>query len=121
MINYIEVGKLVPADKEIRKQNCDGTFPIFWDEVQRNYSNKEQFKGFSELDWRSAYDRALNLDYLGGSFMTAPNHVSLDIIAKYFFLGRSHHEWVKHFDRAGYISASPPSYDLTQSYKPASE
>lgn len=108
MINYIEVGKLVASDKEIRKHSCWGMFDTFWGEVQRNYADREDLVDFSKDDWRCAYERALNFVDLDSCLVSAPPCIVLDTIAKNFLLGRSHHEWVKHFNRAGYLSASQP-------------
>ena len=84
MINYIEVGKLVPANKKIKKHKCWGVFDTLWDEVQRNYADREDLAGFSKNDWRSAYDRALHFD---GCFVSTPNLLGLDAIVNNFLLG----------------------------------
>ncbi|MGP4716911.1 hypothetical protein ACTXGL_09770 [Psychrobacter sp. T6-6] len=107
MINYIEVGKLVPANKKIKKHKCWGVFDTLWDEVQRNYADREDLAGFSKNDWRSAYDRALHLDDLDGCVMST---VPLDSIVKSFLLGYCYHGWVKRFNYAGYLMVAPAMF-----------
>ncbi|WP_198331424.1 hypothetical protein [Psychrobacter aquimaris] len=110
MINYIEVGKLVPANKKITKHKCWGVFDTLWDEVQRNYADREDLAGFSKNDWRSAYDRALHFDGLDSFVISTPSLVVLDVIVNNFLLGYCHHEWVKHCNRAGYLMAAPAMF-----------
>lgn len=110
MINYIEVGKLVPANKKIKKHKCWGVFDTLWDEVQRNYADREDLAGFGKNDWRSAYDRALHFDDLDGCVMSTPNLVVLDAIVNSFLLGYCYHEWVKRFNYAGYLMVAPAMF-----------
>ncbi|WP_394211143.1 hypothetical protein [Psychrobacter piscatorii] len=110
MINYIEVGKLVPANKKIIKHKCWGVFDTLWDEVQRNYADREDLAGFGKSDWRSAYDRALHSDGLDGCVMSTPSLAVLDAIVNNFLLGYCHHKWVKHCNLAGYLMAAPAAF-----------
>lgn len=110
MINYIEVGKLVPANKKIIKHKCWGVFDTLWDEVQRNYADREDLAGFGKNDWRSAYNRALHFDDLDGCVMSTPNLVVLDAIVNSFLLGYCYHEWVKRFNYAGYLMVAPAMF-----------
>lgn len=111
MINYIEVGKLVPANKKIVKHKCWGVFDTLWDEVQRNYADKEDLAGFNKGDWRAVYDRALHFDGLDGCVMsTPPSHAALKAIVNNFLLGFSYHAWVKHYNRAGYLLVASAAF-----------
>lgn len=110
MINYIEVGKLVPANKKIIKHKCWGVFDTLWDEVQRNYTDREDLVGFSKNDWRSSYNRALHFDGLDSYVIRTPSLAVLDAIVNHFLLGYCYHGWVKHFDRARYLMVAPAMF-----------